>query len=484
MAGLKTAGGVAVLAAALLLSGCAAAFSGYEVAPNGLPTDEDALRRELAFEAEDAYTSVLDGERELPQDDLLRLLYAGMAGHYAGKYQESSQLLDVASYLAEDRVTTSVSQQLLSMVTSDRALSYVPSRTERLMLHYISALNFIDAGDPDGAAVEARRIEALLDRLGEAGDGKDVSADARFLHLFTASVFEAAGDYGAADVSLRRSGLRSDDGDGIAAAAPNDSVGEVVVLVERSFVPHRVEQSVAIVLPPWQVAALSDGDGGEKVAAAAEAAARVLATAAVLYGDRSAYYRDYGWRRDIHLDPWDCDYGCRRRDHDDDESDADPYILRISWPVLFQEDGAAHSERIRAGDLGVDAQARFDVAAGVRRDFDADRPTILTRTLARAVSKAVLSLSAKEAVAEKDETAGRVVGFLANLGTMLTERADTRSWHLMPGSVSMVRLRLPAGTHTLELELDDEGGGGRTIPIGPVDVRPGRTALVTHRIWR
>ncbi|MEJ2502457.1 MAG: hypothetical protein P8177_03935, partial [Gemmatimonadota bacterium] len=300
MAGLKTAGRVAALAAALPLSGCAAAFSGYDLAPNGLPAADDALRQGLAFEAEDVYTSALEGERELPQDDLLRLLYVGTAGHYAGHFGESSQLLDVASYLAEDRVTISVSQQALSMVTSDRALDYVPSRTERLMVHYLSALNFMEAGNADGAAVEARRIEALLDRLGEAGDGEKVSADARFLHLFTASVFEAAGDYSAADVSFRRSGFAGDDGPSASAGdVPADSTGEVVVLVERAFVPHRVEQSVVILVPSWEDEALTDGDAGEKAAAAAEAAARVLVTAAAVYGDRSVYYRDYGWRRDI-----------------------------------------------------------------------------------------------------------------------------------------------------------------------------------------
>ena len=43
-------------------------------------------------------------------------------------------------------------------------------------------------------------------------------------------------------------------------------------------------------------------------------------------------------------------------------------------------------------------------------------------------------------------------GILTNIGTMLTERADTRAWHLLPGSISLVRLRLPAGTHDLTVE--------------------------------
>ena len=71
---LKTAGRVAVLAAALPLSGCAAMFGGYDLAPNGLPRAEDALRSQLAFAPDRAYSMCIDGKTDLPDDDLLRLL--------------------------------------------------------------------------------------------------------------------------------------------------------------------------------------------------------------------------------------------------------------------------------------------------------------------------------------------------------------------------------------------------------------------------
>ncbi len=109
---------------------------------------------------------------------------------------------------------------------------------------------------------------------------------------------------------------------------------------------------------------------------------------------------------------------------------------------------------------------------------------MLARTVVRAASKIALAAAAEDVVAEKDETAGRIVGALANVGTLLTERADTRSWHLLPGSVSLARLRLPAGTHELTVELDGAGGGAGTLSLGPVHVRAGRTAFVTHRLWR
>ncbi|HUE77442.1 MAG TPA: hypothetical protein VMM83_05825 [Longimicrobiales bacterium] len=485
---LKVAGRVAVLAATLPLSGCAAAFGGYDLAPNGLPRDEEALRHSLAVQADELYGEITGGERPLPDDDLLRLLYAGTAGYYSGNLRESSRLLDLAMYLAEDRVTFSVSRQTLSMVTSDRTLAYTPGRTERLMIPYMAALTYLEAGDFDGAAVEARRIEALLDRLDEGVPPDETPPDSRFLHYFAGTVFEAAREWNGADVAYRRSGpLGELLGHGLErdGGAPADSLGDVVVLVEHGFVPHPVEQSVVVVLPPSQVAMLTEGSAGEKAAAAAEAAARILVAASRAYGDRSGYYHDRGYRSDIRLEPWGddpCDSGRRRSCEDEDGT---PYLLRISWPVLYQEPSPSTPLRVRVGDLGVDAAARLDLAACTRRDFEAARPEVLARTVLRAATKMGLTASVEAAVEKKDQAAGQLLGILTNLGTLLTERADTRAWHLLPGSVSLVRLRLPAGSHELTVEADPaRGGRGGGEALGSVRVRPGTTTFVSTRLWR
>lgn len=480
--------------AAGVLTGCASVFGGYDLAPNGLPRPEAELRRELAREPEAAYQEVVEGERELPDDDLLRLLYAGTTGRYSGHYREATQLLDVAGYVAEDRVTLSVSRQALSFVTSDRALQYTPSQTERLMIHYTAAAAFLEAGDLGGAVVEARRIEALLDTYDEGVPRTETPASSRFFHHFAATIFHAAGEANAAAVAYRRAGRPAGPpGAGIPtlavpgpetpdafAAVPDDSLGEVVVLVERGFVPHRVEQSVVIAIPPFHMKALTEGSAAGKAAAAAATAARILA-AGTGHGPRSFYFDDRGYRRTLHLQPyrdqcggWNEPGWC--------DGDWDPYLLRVSWPVLFDDPGDGSSVRIRAGDATVDATTRLDVSAGVRADFAGQIDAILARTVFRAAAKMVLSRAAEGAVAERDEAASRIVGLLVNLGTLLTERADTRSWHLLPGSVSLVRVRLPAGTH--ELAIEGDGLLGRDTRLGEVDVRPGRATFVTHRIWR
>ncbi|HUG41721.1 MAG TPA: hypothetical protein VMM12_14625 [Longimicrobiales bacterium] len=484
----KAVARVAVIAAALSLSGCAATFGGYDVAPNGLPREEDALRRALAFEAARTYEEVLEGKRPLPDDDLLRLLYAGTAGYYAGTWAESARLLDLASWVAEDRVTFSVSRQALSLVTSDRSLAYTPPRTERLMIPYVAAMMYLKASDADGAAVEARRIEALLDQLDEGKSREDMPEESRFLHYFAGTVFEAAGDWSAADVAYRRSGgLAESPGMGVDLDPAGDSLGDVIVLVERGFVPHRVEQSVVIVLPPAQVAMLTEGSAGEKALAAAEAAARILLAASHAYDDRGGVRGRRRGGSSLRLEPWvDESCGPRRRVcPEGEEEKGDPYLLRISWPVLFEDEAARAPVRVRAGALSAEAGALLDLAACTRRDFEAERPEMLARTVMRAAAKLALTASVEGSVKKKDAAAGEILGVLTNVGTLLTERADTRAWHLLPGSISMVRLRLPAGTHELTLDVESARGEyGRGESLGTVSVRPGATTFVSARIWR
>ena len=69
---------------------------------------------------------------------------------------------------------------------------------------------------------------------------------------------------------------------------------------------------------------------------------------------------------------------------------------------------------------------------------------------------------------------------LVNVATTALERADTRAWTLLPGSVSVLRLRLPAGTH----ELLVDAAGTRQLSLPNVVVRAGRTTVVSARLWR
>jgi hypothetical protein len=74
-----------------------------------------------------------------------------------------------------------------------------------------------------------------------------------------------------------------------------------------------------------------------------------------------------------------------------------------------------------------------------------------------------------------------VAGKLAELGAAFLERADVRSWHLLPQELTVLRLQLPAGRHRLRVVVGD-GAARIELPLD-VDVRAGAVTVVPARIW-
>ena len=78
----------------------------------------------------------------------------------------------------------------------------------------------------------------------------------------------------------------------------------------------------------------------------------------------------------------------------------------------------------------------------------------------------------------------RILGIIANLFAVATERADTRSWRTLPNQIFMVRMPLPAGTHTLKLSfLDVNGQVRRSQPVPDIKIRPNQITFLNHRTY-
>jgi len=74
-------------------------------------------------------------------------------------------------------------------------------------------------------------------------------------------------------------------------------------------------------------------------------------------------------------------------------------------------------------------------------------PIIVTRQIAR--------ILAKEEIRQKLTKQGGDIGnIFANFYNMATEKADTRSWSTLPDSIHILRLKLSAGTHTLNIRIN------------------------------
>ena len=647
--------GLAV-AAALLLSACHLMGS-YKTGPEGRSMHDTDLRRMARNED---FTEALEltdpDDRGDIGDELLRLMHRGLLLHYAGLYEESNEVLQRAEAIIDDRYTKSVSLALLSIVTSDRALAWLPSETERLMVNYYGALNYLALGDSEEAAVEARRLSRLLALSEEDKHDPDELAMRELLSYFAGSVFEASGNGNDAAVSYRHVWSPGDamgdtplwprfldlygedfreqvseateqdfdtaldsimatiaDGssvpagepevpadaadsleevaelelppgmelpaaadslevvaelelppgmelptpadeefpappDGVQFSAPADTGqapavpdsligpprlplergGDVVVLLEHGFVAHRVERSVNVPLFPIEADALHNPNSNIRFAAASCVASRAFQGRY----DFSEILSESGtdWRGESGgkcIVP-----GTKDSSNESGDPGRDLYLMRVAWPEMVSSglptdlsvlglaiaadagplqlaslDSVPEMTVGPPDDLGAgitppwsDADEaevsqtaprptvvmpgmRGSVSDALTDEFEDDLGGILIKAVARTALKYELARGIEKELDKENEILGEIAFLTANAAAALFERADTRSWHLLPDELSVVRLRLPPGRHPLTLQVETGQGGTRLIDLGEVDVRDGSVQVLSARVW-
>lgn len=239
---------------ALAVSGCGAVFgNGFRsvsMAPSGLPWGEEYVRRSLVMGTYDqALERTVKGKDGAPDDEILRALFRGQVAYYAGRWGESAEAFAEADRLTEARYTKSASRGVVSLLTNDNVLRYSPPRTERLFAHYYAMLGRVQSGDVEGAAVDARRLSALLE-----GSMHDLQAEERPTHAalrdVAGAVFEAAGEWNDASVAYRNAALLRGASrasvDSMVVMRPLGDSATLLLVVESGFVAHYVESALAI----------------------------------------------------------------------------------------------------------------------------------------------------------------------------------------------------------------------------------------------
>lgn len=502
-----------VLAVALLVGGCARLFDHYDVGPTGLARADERLRRLLVDpSATRTLASLLDDRSALPSDPLLARMYGGIVAYHAGDFARSAAMLDSATLLIDDRMTTSVSRTALSIISTDKVLPYQASRSERLLLHYYAALAWLQLGSAEDAAVEARRMALLLE-----ADRPENDAERRLhaaMRHASAAIFAMAGETADADVAWRNAlALLGDSVKDERLPRPEPDSVDVFLFVDRGFVGHRAEQSISLWLRGEEVGRLRSDDDEARAGVATMIAARIVEAADAPGNDGYRPLQVAAHEEDEHVvedgsDAGDgCDSPCsaiaedtatlghdsgsatlvsesrpgrasgtRRSDRRDrrDESRDMPYLMRIAWPVFRDVSPPLGSVRVLTDSATSHTPlVRASVSSAVAEDLRRDRAMLVARAVARAAAKLAITRGIEEEMREKDEGAADFFAMLGNAAFAVTEQADTRSWTLLPGTVEIARVRVPAGGATVRVEVS-----GREVTV-PVDA-PGGSIRIQH----
>lgn len=512
---LRRSGLILVLSAATLAAGCGPRGAAGRMPvpraaaadlPAGSPLrsrtleDTDAWLRHFAMagQLDSLVGSFEEGSPLRPADDLQRTLQLALALHQSGDYEASNAAFEAAEVESDLRYTRSVSRMGLSMLTSDRAIDFTPSRAETLMIPYYRMHNYIRLGDIDGALVEARKVSALIAGLEDSGDE---CAAGPFVEHLAGLVYEMGGEVADAAVALRRAergygrcagtfgfvtprsigedlhrvASRAGLADVAARAAEvyeiepemaadeASGAGEVVVLLENGFVAHRASQNIYFPIFDEDLEGVDTSDAGELLEVTALLTARIVENMI----ERKIWGRAFDDVPAIQLA----------------HALGGTYVMKLAWPVYRLEASAAPGLRVTAGETTVDAAPVQDVSGAVIRDFESRRKLVIARAVARGVVKYATAQALERRAEERSALLGFITGAAMNAAGNAFERADTRSWSLLPDRISIARLRLPAGEHRLTVEVLDADGGARTVDLGSVAVRAGERVILNQRVW-
>lgn len=409
---------------------------------------------------ENAYTYLQKHAPKTP--DIPYQFELGLVAHYANHFTESNAALDIAGDIAEDRYTKSVSKELGSLVTSDKLRPYSGTQYERLLSHYYRALNYVYLNQLDGALVECRRATNLINYF----KGEDEKYDffgTGFLAYLSGMLFEATGEWNDALISYKqaaeyyknaseKTGVETPKNIGNALVRLTrrlgftdeferyqqqygelpprpENTGELILFYESGYVPAKTEESLTFPI-------LKKDDVEDE---------KFVPT---LIGRQGMVFED------VELE----------------------YLLRVAIPTISSHRPRFAGIKVAVGQDQKTGVLVEDVENIAIETFNAQRPLILLRTLARALGKYLLTRQANK----KHEA----LGLLTNLAGVLTEQADTRSWRTLPNQIFVVRMLLPAGTHTLKLSFLDANGrvrGSQSVPDIKIDAN--RITFWNHRTY-
>ena len=105
----------------------------------------------------------------------------------------------------------------------------------------------------------------------------------------------------------------------------------------------------------------------------------------------------------------------------------------------------------------------------------------------KAIARATVKFQAARALQqEAKKQGGEGAQLLAILGTnlygLISEQADTRSWRTLPGRISLTKLSLEPGKHTLHLNVSANGMQYQK-DFPDVEVKAGKVQILEYSVY-
>jgi hypothetical protein len=439
-----------VAALTLAVSGCATYSSSFAT-----------IEPQLAAQQYDRALQTLEKQGYTPRDEVLYLLNQGMLRRMNGDYAGSNLSFEAAQKRMDALAATSVSETTLTFVINDATSSYVGEEHEQVLLHLYKALNYLDLHQLDEARVEALQVDVRLREISGKFSAAQYTDDA-FAYYLTGMIYEETEEWSDAliayrdayKVYLKNSGNNP-------AAVPRMLQYDLLRLTQRQGLKAELEQyKKEFGITRWSTVA-ERREQGELVFIFNNGLAPIKREHSVVVPDPSINH-----------------------------------LIRISLPYYESRPVTATGARVSAWPLvpsveeaglaasSTSTELMEDIDAIARKNLAAKLPGITARAVARAAAKRAISRAAQQAARDSNDRNNAMAALILSFGveatTILTERADTRSWLTLPHDIQLARLPLPPGSYVVRVDLIGYGGQVIGTREYPVTIERGRKQYLSY----
>ncbi len=367
-------------------------------------TDQTARMRELVSrgETQEAISqleeSSLAGRKK---DEVLYRMERGMLHYLSGNYDKASKDWEKSFYKSEELYTLSLSKTAASLTVSEDLTDYEGEDHERVLVPIFSALSFFSTGQLNPALVEIRRAYNLINKLKLDSEKNNPKIDG-FPFLISGLLYESQRNWDGAIIEYRKA-LN------IYRNPKWNTSEDVIRLTAESLwriAEFRGRKEIIDELQNAEFAPPKDNlrkhlEMGEVILIVESGQSPIKIP------------RDY---------PINHGQG----------------ILNISFPVYQPITRTSPSSEILCNDVSCGTTAKAtDVAVLAHNTLEQRR----LRDFAKMTARLIIKESTRNAARNHF---GEIGGLAVMIANAATERADTRSWTLLPENIQVARIPIPA----------------------------------------
>lgn len=391
------------------------------------------------FESAD---KILQSDKKGPEGKNRMLYYCnrGVVAFMNGQYEQSINFFNQADYYVED-YTNNLGSEALALITNPNVKPYRPEDFEAVMVHYYKALNFIYLNDYEGALVECRRVNILLQQFNEKyKKNKNRYTRDAFAHNLMGLIYEAAGNTNDAFIAYRNAlEVYEEDYARLFNVTPPEQLkhdllrtayqlgfGSELNYYENKFgmtyQPEDEENGHLVffwlngfgpVKDQWSINFVNTGYNDGWITLANE---------------------EYGMNFPVYVG----NYSNEKKNSFKNLS-----MLRVAFPKYVERSPLFNSASINVNGESYPLE--------LSQDINAIAFQCLNDRMLREIASGIARLAAKKAMEAAVRNENENLGAILSIVNAATEQADTRNWQALPYSISYCRIPLSEGIHQVSL---------------------------------